>query len=236
MSYDRRAAPGSGPPSGIGSPCWLVLPGLGTEERLAPSRDVASNRDPDQHRGRDDPRRVKCGKRILLTCAASYRYRWIQQRSFRQVRAPTQHRLDAPRACLLPAGRLLDRPLTRWRPEKSRPKRKARSIRRACSKPRCAGSDSRTLKTYGFPLVPLFFGIFGSYRSVWKLNGHKCAFVLESVADKLLKDFCTVSLSPRISPENSLTGNPQVSCHEIKCLIQFFRQESTPCPDERLVL
>src|SRR6266705_6718033 len=84
---------------------------------------------------------------------------WVVSTTLFRECAPTQHRLDAPRACLLPAGRMLDRPCTRWAPGKiARPERKARSIRRASSEPPCAGSDPRTFRTYGFPPVPLFLG------------------------------------------------------------------------------
>jgi len=53
---------------------------------------------------------------------------------------------------------------TAWPPlyavgaRKNRAPAKARSIRRASSEPRCAGSDPRTFRTYGFPPVPLCLG------------------------------------------------------------------------------
>src|SRR5713101_2826027 len=101
------------------------------------------------------------------------------------------NRRDAPAlvTCLLLAGKLLDRPCTRRAPGKiARPKKNACSIRRARSRPRCAGSDPRTFK-------------------VWKLDDHKCAFVLESVADELLKELAQPSLPANI---NRTTTWPEI--------------------------
>jgi len=106
-------------------------------------------------------------------------------------------------ACYLP-GRLLDRPSTRWASGKIAPEKESPLDTTSVFQTTVCGVRLAHFKTYGFPLVPLFLGSLDRTDPVWKLNDHKCAFVLESVADKLLKDFCTVSLSPRISTEQQL--------------------------------